>query len=75
LIGEIGNKKIFCYKNFRNYFNNSNTNHIRETVEKTLDESARLDDENTNSGFVLMSKQPSYDIYKKTVREIVLLND
>jgi len=36
---------------------------------------ARFEDENTNPGFVLLKKQPSFKTYKKTVQEIVTLKE
>jgi tRNA(Ile2)-agmatinylcytidine synthase len=44
-------------------------------VKQIIDKYARLEDENTNSGFVLLEDQPSYKIYEKTVKEIVLLEE
>ena len=34
---------------------------------------ARIDDENTNPGFVLLKKRPEYNTYKKAVRGVVTL--
>ena len=48
-IGKIENKDIFSYQKPHGNYNEST---IKEIVEKSIDEQARLDDENTNSGFV-----------------------
>ena len=48
---------------------------IREIVVKSIDEQARLEDENTNSGFVLIDNQPSFETYDKTVKEVIKLED
>ena len=71
-IGEINNKEIFCY---RQSLGNYNDSRIKEIVEKSVDEYAKLDDENTNSGFVLLRKKPSFEIYEKTVKEITSLKE
>jgi len=71
-IGEIGNRDIFCYKKSASNYNDSR---IKEIVEKSVDEYAKLDDENTNSGFVILNEQPSFEIYEKTVKEITYLKD
>lgn len=71
-IGEINNKDIFCYKKSLGDYYDSR---IKEIVEKSVDNYARLDDENTNSGFVLLRKQPSFKIYEKTVKEITNLKE
>jgi tRNA(Ile2)-agmatinylcytidine synthase len=71
-IGEIDNEEIFCYqKSLEDY----NDLRIKEIVEKSVDNYARLEDENTNSGFVLLRKQPSFKIYEKTVKEITNLKE
>jgi tRNA(Ile2)-agmatinylcytidine synthase len=71
-IGEINNEDIFCYqKSLGNYGDSA----IKEIVENSVDEYARLDDENTNSGFVLLKEQPSFEIYEKTVKEITNLKE
>jgi tRNA(Ile2)-agmatinylcytidine synthase len=44
-------------------------------VEQIVDKYAKLEDENTNSGFVLLKKQPPFKTYKKTVQEIVTLKE
>lgn len=72
-IGEIEKKELFCHQNC--YTDNYDHVKIKEFVEQTVDKYARLEDENTNSGFVLLKKQPSFEIYKKAVRGIVLLED
>jgi tRNA(Ile2)-agmatinylcytidine synthase len=71
-IGEINNQDIFCYKKSIENYNDSK---IEEIVEKSVDDYARLEDENTNSGFVLLKKQPPFKIYEKTVKEITNLKE
>lgn len=71
-IGEINNQDIFCYKKSLANYNDSK---VEEIVEKSVDDYARLEDENTNSGFVLLKKQPSFKIYEKTVKKITSLKE
>jgi len=83
-IGEIDNKEIFSFfKEKSQDYNNSDIkkveNHIifdiKKLIEQTIDEYAKLEDENTNSGFVLIDKQPSFETYEKAVKEIVSLKE
>lgn len=71
-IGELDKKEVFCFKELNG---NINDTRITEIVEKSVDEYARLDDENTNSGFVILKEQPSFKIYEKTVKEITDLKE
>lgn len=73
-IGETKSRELFSYSDKKS------SNHIDEMdvssiVEEVVDSQARLDDENTNSGFVILKKQPSYNVYMRAVREIVLLDE
>jgi len=72
-IGEIENKKIFCHQDG----SSKDIDKARLVVitEEIIDKYAKLEDENTNSGFVLLNEQPSFETYEKTVRKIVLLDE
>jgi tRNA(Ile2)-agmatinylcytidine synthase len=72
-IGEIENKEIFCYPTSSS--KHINKDKLRVFVEDIVDEYAKLEDENTNSGFVLLKEQPSFETYEKTVKEIVSLEE
>ena len=72
-IGEIENKEIFCHQEGSS--EDINKDRLGVIVEEIVDEYAKLEDENTNSGFVLLEEQPSFEIYEKTVREIVSLEE
>ena len=72
-IGEIENKKIFCHQD--GSFEDINKDRLGAIAEEIIDKYAKLEDENTNSGFVLLNEQPSFETYEKTVREIVLLEE
>jgi len=72
-IGEINNKELFCYSEKTD--NSLEEKEIINIIENQVGQLARLDDENTNSGFVLLKKSPSFEVYEKTAREIVDLNE
>jgi len=75
-IGEIDNKKIFCYsKESRKNLLDSDTKKLILIVENIVEKYARLEDKKTNSGFVITKKQPPFEYYEKTVREIVSLKE
>jgi tRNA(Ile2)-agmatinylcytidine synthase len=40
-----------------------------------IEKYARMDDKKTNPGYVILEKQPTFDIYQKSVRGIVTLED
>jgi tRNA(Ile2)-agmatinylcytidine synthase len=70
-IGQIDEEDINCYSfgSSKGLFKEEITKIISETVE----EYARLDDENTNSGYVLLDKKPSFNLYNQAVKKIVKL--
>ena len=72
-IGEIQGEEIFCYSQIRS--EKFDYDNIKKIIEKTIDEHAKLKDKNTNSGFVMLKDQPSFETYKKTVQNIVTLEE
>jgi len=72
-IGKIRNQDLFCYYEKQN--DDFEYDKIADIVEKNIVEYARLDDKKTNSGIVLIKKQPSLKIYEKTVKKIVQLEE
>ena len=54
---------------------NGNPKKIKRTIEEILDKYARFDDKQTNPGFVILTKPPSFNIYKKAVKGIVSLKE
>lgn len=72
-IGEINGKEIFCYQ--KNSLGNYNENKIKLLVEQTVDYYARIDDENTNSGFAILKKKPNISAYQKAVQGIVTIEN
>jgi len=48
---------------------------IRGMIEEIINKYARFDDKKTNPGFVILKKQPSSEIYEKSVKGIVSLEE
>ncbi len=71
-IGEINNKDVFCYSDFSEI---KNTDEIEKIVEDTINEFAWFEDDNTNSGFVLLKKQPDHKLYDKAVKDILTIDE
>ncbi len=71
-IGKINNKDVFCYSDFSEI---KNTDEIEKIVEDTINEFAWFEDDNTNSGFVLLKKQPDHKLYDKAVKDILTIDE
>jgi len=54
---------------------NGNIKDIKKIIESAFGRYARVDDEKTNPGYVIIGKQPSYDIYENTVKDIVTIKE
>jgi tRNA(Ile2)-agmatinylcytidine synthase len=54
---------------------NGKQNKIRRILEEILDKYARIDDKQTNPGFVILQEQPLFNIYERAAREIVPLKE
>jgi len=70
-IGKINNKDVFCYSDFSEI---KNTDEIEKIIEDTINEFAWFEDDNTNSGFVLLKKQPDHKLYDKAVKDILTID-
>jgi tRNA(Ile2)-agmatinylcytidine synthase len=57
------------------YIENGEQKKIRHIVERVMRKYARIDDEQTNPGFVLIDEPPSFELYEKTVKEIVPIEE
>ncbi|KYK24941.1 DNA-binding protein [Thermoplasmatales archaeon SG8-52-4] len=55
--------------------NNDNSEIIKKKIEELFNRYAKLDDRHTNPGFVILDKQPSFDIYEKAVKGIVTIKE
>ena len=71
-IGVIEEKDIFCYDNLSE---ESDISKINRIVVDVVEEVARLDDENTNSGIVILEEKIDYDEYLKAVRKVVRIDE
>ncbi len=54
---------------------NGDPKKIKEIIEEFIDKYARFDDKKTNPGFVILKKRPSSEIYEKSVKGIVSLEE
>jgi tRNA(Ile2)-agmatinylcytidine synthase len=73
IIGVIRGKEVYSYN--INQTNNLDLLKLKDITEEIVNKYARLEDENTNSGFVIIDKQPIFDIYKNTITNIVTLEE
>ncbi len=48
---------------------------IGQVVEDIIDKNAKFEDDDTNPGFVMTDKKPSFEVYEKAVKEIVSLRE
>ena len=56
-------------------FEGNNTKKVKQIIEEVFDKYARFDDNKTNPGFVILDKKPNFNIYKKSVKEIVTIEE
>lgn len=71
-IGRIDGEDIFCYEKLSEKIEISE---VRDIVLDVVDKFARLDDENTNSGIVILEEKPGFEVYINAVREVVSLDE
>ena len=74
-IGEINGTDVFASLTFTSELDAHEQNHLARIIKETVDAQARVDDQNTNPGFVISSKKPEVALYKKAVTQIVALNE
>jgi len=74
-IGEIQEKEIFASLDVPKELTKHDVKHLHQLVKKIVEEQARVDDENTNPGFVLLPSQPSRLLYEKAVTQLVTLEE
>jgi tRNA(Ile2)-agmatinylcytidine synthase len=74
-IGVINGLEVFrCPTSFTE-LSQTEQDHLARIVRETIESQARVDDQNTNPGFVLLSERPSSDFYWKAVTTVVSLDD
>ncbi len=74
-IGEINGQEIYCSSIFTKELDSTEQTELFMIVKETVDTQARIDDENTNPGYVLLLKKPDYVLYQKAVTSIVTLEE
>jgi len=73
-IGEIDNQDVFCSLTCIKDLDKNEQKYLSNIVKEIIDTQARIDDENTNPGYVLLKKKPDVDLYQKTVTKIVSID-
>jgi tRNA(Ile2)-agmatinylcytidine synthase len=73
-IGEINNQDVFCSLTYTKDLDENEQKYLANIIKETIDTQARIDDENTNPGYVLLLKKPDVDLYQKAVTKIVPIN-
>lgn len=74
-IGYIRGKDVFSSKKDSDVNSKEEVETVKEIIKKILKKYAKLDDENTNSGFIIFKNKPSVEFYKKAVQNIVSLDE
>jgi len=74
-IGEIDGKDIFSSVELQEDVNELEYKKIKKIVKETVEEHAKVEDENTNPGFSVLKRQPDFEVYKKAVTQVVLLDE
>ena len=71
-IGEVNGEKIYSYEKSETKL--ENISNIEEILKQTIENYAVLEDDKTNSGYVITDNKPSFSIYLNTVKKIVKLS-
>ncbi|UCD14677.1 MAG: DUF1743 domain-containing protein [Thermoplasmatales archaeon] len=74
-IGEIDDRDIVSSLELTQDIDKSDYKEVKNIVRETVEVNARTDDENTNPGFVLLEKRSDFELYKKTVTQIVSIDE
>jgi len=74
-IGEIDARDIYSSSVFIEELDVFEQRTLGKIVKETVDAQARIDDENTNPGYVLLLRKPEKKLYWKAVRSIVPLDE
>ncbi|UCF12455.1 MAG: DUF1743 domain-containing protein [Thermoplasmatales archaeon] len=72
-IGEINGKDIVSSLKLTRDLEKSDNKKIKNIVKEIVEKNARIEDENTNPGFVILKDQPNGETYKKSVTQIVTI--
>ena len=74
-IGEINGKDVFSSVELQEDVNELEYKKIKKIVKETVEEHAKVEDENTNPGFSVLKRQPDFEVYKNAVTQVVLLDE
>jgi tRNA(Ile2)-agmatinylcytidine synthase len=74
-IGAINGARLFCHSALQTDLDENQQKQLSSIVKETVESLARVDDENTNPGYVLISERPTDDLYRKAVTTLVDLED
>jgi len=74
-IGMINGQEMFCSSAPFTELTKNQQEDIAMIVKETVETQARVDDENTNPGYVLLSKRPSDEFYWKVATMVVSLDE
>jgi tRNA(Ile2)-agmatinylcytidine synthase len=74
-IGVINGKDVFCSSTSNAELDKSQQKHLAMIVKETVETQARIDDTNTNPGYVLLAERPDDELYWKAVTTIVSLDE
>jgi tRNA(Ile2)-agmatinylcytidine synthase len=74
-IGEINGQDVSCSLTFTKELSETEQQHLYYLIKNIIEEQAHFEDENTNPGFVLLSRQPEVGIYQKAVTSILSLEE
>lgn len=75
MIGAIEGQEIYGSCSFTEELDTAQQHKLASIVNEIVDDQARLDEENTNPGYVLLQEKPSHDLYRSAVRTIVPLDE
>jgi len=74
-IGEIDGTEVFCSLTFTKELDENEQRDLYYIVKNIVEEQSRIEDENTNPGFVLLTKKPPVTVYKNAVTTILTLEE
>lgn len=74
-IGSIDGLEIFSSMTLTQELDDTQQRDLASIVNSVVDEQAKMDEENTNPGYVLLLKKPGDELYQKAVTTIVQLDD
>ena len=74
-IGEINGAEVRSSASFTQELDENQRSDIFQTTREILEQQARVEDENTNPGLVIMTTPPARTIYENAVTRIVILDE